>query len=365
MTVVGGGPAGLAVSAELKARGVDSVVLERGSAVAMSWRGHYDRLRLHTTKGLSGMPGYPVPRGYPRWLTRDDVVRYLEAYAQRFDLNVRTGTTVRRIVPAHGTGWSVELNDGTVVPSRTVIVATGNLNVPRMPRWPGADSWAGRLLHAAQYRNAVSFQGTDVLVAGLGNTGAEIASDLADGGAATVSIAVRTPPHIAPRDTAGWPAQWNGLVLHRMPGSVVNTLARFAQPDLRRYGIGRPTTGLHTRLRHERQTALQDVGIVRDIKAGRVRPVAAVQRFTENSVLLADGTSVSPHAVIAATGYETGLPSLFDDKTLLDEAGVPRIHGGRAARPGLYFIGYDVTLRGALFQIAAEARAIARAVAAT
>jgi hypothetical protein len=107
---------------------------------------------------------------------------------------------------------------------------------------------------------------------------------------------------------------------------------------------------------------LQDVGIVRDLVAGRVRAVAAVEGFTETSVLLADGTSVQPDAVIAATGYGTGLRDLFEDPSLFDSTGVPLVHGGAPARPGLYFMGYDVTLGGMLRQLAIESRRVARAV---
>ncbi len=108
-------------------------------------------------------------------------------------------------------------------------------------------------------------------------------------------------------------------------------------------------------------TATESV-IVRDVMAGRVRPVAAVQGFTETSVLLADGTSVQPDAVIAATGYEPGLHGLFEDPSLFDDTGVPRVHGGAPARPGLFFMGYNVTLGGMLRQVAIESRMVARAI---
>ncbi|GAA0447157.1 hypothetical protein Ade02nite_85390 [Paractinoplanes deccanensis] len=217
-----------------------------------------------------------------------------------------------------------------------------------LERGPGvATSWRGR-------------------VVGPGNSGAEIATDLAEGGAASVSLAIRTPPHIIRRETAGWPAQMNGILLSRLPERLFNTMAaaaaRAEMPDLRPYGIDRPSEGLKTRLRTSRYVPLQDVGIVRDIMAGRVRPVAAVQAFTETSVLLADGTTAQPDAVIAATGYGTGLRDLFDDPSLIDETGVPLVHGGAAARPGLYFMGYDVTLGGMLRQAAIEARRVARTI---
>src|SRR3954451_5909710 len=111
VTVLGAGAAGLAVAARLKAGGVDCVVLERGPGVATSWRGRYDRLRLHTTRRLSGLPGLPIPREYGRWVRRDDLVRYLEAYAEHFGIEVRTGVTVEG-VKTGADGWSLQLADG-------------------------------------------------------------------------------------------------------------------------------------------------------------------------------------------------------------------------------------------------------------
>jgi NADPH-dependent glutamate synthase beta subunit-like oxidoreductase len=247
-----------------------------------------------------------------------------------------------------------------------VVVATGYLHTPVVPQWPGQELWTGTLTHSAAYRNAEPFRGQNVLVVGVGNSGAEIATDLAEGGAASVRLAIRTPPHIVRREKFGWPAQMNGVLLGRLPARIFDPvaarLARLEIPDLRPYGIDRPAVGLKTRLRTQRYVPLQDVGIVRDVMAGRVRPVAAVQGFTANSVLLADGTSVQPDAVIAATGYGTGLRDLFEDPSLFDETGVPRVHGGAPARPGLFFMGYDVTLGGMLRQVAIESRRVARAV---
>ncbi|MBM2619588.1 NAD(P)/FAD-dependent oxidoreductase [Actinoplanes sp. LDG1-06] len=165
VTVLGAGAAGLAVAAQLKARGVETVVLERGPAVATSWRGRYDRLRLHTVRRLSGLPGFAIPRQYGRWVRRDDLVRYLEAYAERFGLDVRTSTTVERVKPGDG-GWSLRLADGSEHTTRTLVVATGYLHTPVVPQWPGLASWSGELRHSAEYRNAEPFRGRNVLVVG-------------------------------------------------------------------------------------------------------------------------------------------------------------------------------------------------------
>lgn len=95
--VIGGGPAGLSVAYALRARGVRAVVLEKSEQVGASWRRHYDRLHLHTTRRLSALPGLPMPRRFGRWVSRDDVVRYLEKYAEFHELETVTGVEVSRV----------------------------------------------------------------------------------------------------------------------------------------------------------------------------------------------------------------------------------------------------------------------------
>ncbi|MGH8940277.1 MAG: NAD(P)-binding domain-containing protein, partial [Actinomycetes bacterium] len=97
VVVVGAGPAGLAVGAMLRREGVDPLLVDRADAVGASWRGHYDRLHLHTIRSMSGLPGLAIPRSYGRFVAREDVVQYLERYAQQHRLRVALGTDVRRI----------------------------------------------------------------------------------------------------------------------------------------------------------------------------------------------------------------------------------------------------------------------------
>ena len=207
-----GGPGGLAAAAALRAQGVRAVVLEKSSGVAASWRAHYDRLHLHTTRRWSSLPGLPMPRRFGRWVSRDDVVRYLEKYAEHHDLEVVTGVEVTRIDRADGTDWRLTATGGRILTGRAVVVATGHNHTPRLPDWPGRDTFTGELLHAADYRNPAPYAGRDVLVVGIGNTGAEIAVDLVEGGASRIRIAIRTVPHIVRRSTAGWPAQATGIL---------------------------------------------------------------------------------------------------------------------------------------------------------
>jgi putative flavoprotein involved in K+ transport len=368
--VIGGGPAGLAVGAELSRRGVPALILERGDGVAASWRAGYDRLRLHTTRGLSGLPGFGIPRRYGRWPARDDVISYLEQYRARYALEVRPHTEVERIADVRAEGgetrWTIHTKAGEQLPARSVVVATGNNNTPYMPEWPGLDSFTGLLAHARDYRNPASFAGRDVLVAGTGNTGAEIAVDLAEGGARLVWIAIRTPPHIIRREVAGWPAQATGILVRHLPVPLVDWLAdkqtRLSVPDLAAYGLPRPDDGLYTSIVRDRKVPVQDVGFIQAVRDSKVTPVAAVTGFEGDRVLLADGSAISAQAVIAATGYRRGLEKMAGALDVLDERGLPKVYGGAPAAPGLYFIGYTISISGALRDIAIEARRIGSAI---
>lgn len=370
--VIGAGPGGLAVAATLRARGVRAVVLEKSGSVGTSWRGHYDRLRLHTTRRLSGLPGLRIPRSYGRWVARADVVRYLEAYAEKHELDVVTGVEVHRIEPAgDGTGaWTLHASGGRRLTGRAVVVATGYNHTPAVPAWPGRETYGGELVHAREYRSPEPYAGKDVLVVGVGNTGAEIAADLAGGGAARVRLAVRTAPHIVRRTTAGWPAQRTGILIRRLPPRLVDRLgagmARLAVPDLSAHGLPRPRTGLATRARAG-AVPVQDVGLIDAVRAGKVEVVAAVEALEGAEVVLADGTRIAPDAVIAATGYRRALEPLVGHLGVLDDRGRPLARGPRCPKghPGLYFTGFTNPISGMLRELARDAERIARRIART
>ena len=348
------------------------VVLERGEQVGTSWRAGYDRLHLHTVRGLSGLPGFGIPRAAGRWASRDAVIDYLERYRARHDLEVRGGTEVEKITAAEaqdgdGVRWVIRTAGGERLPARSVVVATGHAHTPYVPDWPGFESYSGQLRHAREYRDPAPFAGLDVLVVGVGNSGAEIATDLSEGGARRVWIAVRTPPQIVRRDVAGWPAHATGILVSRLPSALVDPIARLQRrltiPDLAPYGIPLPEDGLMSRVRRVGEVPLQDVGFIAAVRSGRVTPVAAVTGFEGDKVLLADGSAIAAQAVIAATGYRRGLEKIVGHLGVLDGTGLPRLQGGVAAAPGLFFVGYTVSLRGMLRDIAADARRTAPAVA--
>jgi putative flavoprotein involved in K+ transport len=368
--VIGAGPGGLAAAAALHRRGVRTLVLERSDAVGASWRQHYDRLHLHTTRRLSSLPGFAIPRAYGRWVGRDDVVRYLEQYTQAHGLDIATGIEVSRIERATdgSGGWVLPATGGRRLTARSIVIATGTNHTPRLPDWPGLDTFDGELLHASRYRNGKPYKGRDILVVGVGNTGAEIAVDLAEAGASRVRLAVRTPPHIMRRSTAGWPAQRTGILVRRLPTRLVDRVApyveRISVPDLSAYGLPRPDNGLYSRVR-EGSIPVQDVGLIAAVQARTVEPVTAVEGFEGREVLLADGSRITPDAVIAATGYRNGLEPLVGHLGVLNERGRPTVHGSRTPKeaPGLFFTGYTNPISGMFREMAIDAERIARAVA--
>jgi len=362
--VIGAGPAGLAAAAELGRKGIRTVVLERES-VGSSWTKHYDRLHLHTVRWLSGLPGLRIDRREGRWVPRDGVVRYLRRYAGHHGLDVRTGVEVRRLARRDGS-WVLETTAGDLH-AATVVVATGFNHDPVLPDWPGRSTFSGELVHSANYRNPAPYRSKDVLVVGTGNSGAEIAVDLVEGGAAKVMISVRTAPNILRRDVGGVPSQVVGVLVRRLPVGVVDRVARVVQRltvgDLRPYGMPAPAAGLLTRVRQD-SIPILDVGLIGMLKHRRVEVVPAVEGFDGADVLLAGGRRVQPDAVIAATGFRRSLEPLVGELGLVSPTGRPNVHGPEAdpAAPGVHFIGYTNPISGNLREIGIDARRIARAV---
>ena len=367
VVVIGAGPGGLASAAALAEAGLRVAVLERSDGVGASWRGHYDRLHLHTVRWLSGLPGLPIPRQEGPWVSRAAFVAYLESYARHHHLDVRLGTEVRGLA-REGETWGVATSRGELA-AAAVVVATGYNRLPHLPRWPGIESFGGRLLHSSSYRSGAELAGRDVVVVGAGNSGAEIAVDLVEQGAARVRLSVRTAPNVVLRTVAGViPTQLVSIALHRLPLPVADALARTAARltvgDLTRFGLPAPERGIYTQMIRDHQIPILDAGFIAALRAGRIGVVPAVEGFEGASVLLRGGGCIQPEVVIAATGFRHGLHELLDGLGILDTEGIPRVHGAATSpqAPGLHLIGFTNPPTGNLREIARDARRIARAV---
>jgi cation diffusion facilitator CzcD-associated flavoprotein CzcO len=363
--IVGAGPCGVASALALKDLGVRSLVLDRAEDVASAWRIRYDRLRLNTARPLSHLPDRPFAKGTPMFPTRDDLIRHIDVHAKEEGLEFRFRTHVDRIDRDAG-AWMLRTGAG-VLRTRRVIVATGYQNDPVTPGWPGRDGFEGRMLHAAEYRNADPFEGERVLVVGPGCSGMEIADELARSGAAKVWLAVRTPPNMILREgPGGLPGDIMGAALLHLPARVGDAVTRFGRKagigDLTEHGLPVPEEGVMSRLRRlGAGPAILDEQVIESIQGGAIEVVAAVEALEPRTVRLADGSSVDPDAVICATGYRCGLEPLVGHLGVLDERGRPRTQGEHPAAPGLRFIGY-LPRPGALGYWGKQAKRAAKAI---
>lgn len=359
VVIVGAGPAGLAVAACLKQAGQDFIILEKADEVAPSWRRHYRRLHLHTVRSLSSLPFAPFPKNHPRYVPREKVVDYLDAYAERFGLKPRFGVSVKSVRRDDGK-LLVETDAGSFN-ARKVVVATGNNAEPITPRFPGIEAFKGKVLHSATYTEAAPYVGKDVLVIGMGNTGAEIALDLAESGAHP-TISVRKGVHIVPRQLFGVPIQMVGIASRPMPRALNDwmfpKILDLALGRLEKYGIVRPKQGILQGIEAGRIPVI-DVGTVAAIKQGRIGIAPDIASFTGDGVTFVDGVEKKFDAAIFATGYRPGYGAFLPAELSPGKSGV----NARASELGIYLVGFYNPVTGLLREIGIEAQAVAKDIA--
>ncbi|MGO4701525.1 flavin-containing monooxygenase [Dyella sp. 2RAB6] len=375
--VIGAGPAGLACAAMLGQHGLHTTVLEKAATVGAVWRRHYDRLHLHTDRGHSGLPGLPMPRDYPRYPSRAQVVAYLESYAAHFELRPVFGSAARTIRRADD-GWRVETATRAWT-APVLVIATGWADFPHVPAWPGQTEYGGEVIHSSAYRNPAPYAGQRVLVVGFGNSGGEIALDLAEAGVDT-TLAVRSPVCILPRELLGLPILTWAIGQASLPPRLADALnapaIRLAVGSIERLGLTKAPKGPRRMIAEDRKIPLLDIGTVAAIRAGRIKVRGGIERFT------ADGVAFEPspatggkalteafHAVILATGFRSDLRALLPDvPEALDTRGQPRTTGQAAGsgprHAGLFFCGQSPSPTGQLREIGIEAQRIARLAAA-
>jgi putative flavoprotein involved in K+ transport len=309
--VVGGSQAGLAIAWHLARQHLRFVVLEAAPEIGHTWRSRWDSLTLFTPAQYDGLPGMPFPAPPDTYPTKDPVVSYLKAYAAKFDLPVRLNA---RVTALRRTADGFEASTGDAVfRARQVVVATGPFQVPFTPLAAQRLDGSVTQLHSAGYRNPQALPAGPVLVVGGGNSGFQIAEELAaTGRPVDLSIATKLPglpQRLAAKDLFWWLTR-----LGAMRVTVGSRLGR--RMSSRDFVIG------------SSRRRLRSAGV-------RFRP--AVAGADGHTVRFADGTSLDAEVVIWATGYRPdyswiGIPGVTRNGQVVHRRGVTEV-------PGLCFLG--------------------------
>ncbi|MCY7353462.1 MAG: NAD(P)/FAD-dependent oxidoreductase [Cytophagaceae bacterium] len=366
--IVGAGPAGLAVAGRLRKLGQEFVLLEKSDCLTSAWRGHYDRLHLHTVREHSGLPHFPIPGTYPRYLSREQAIQYWQDYARQMDIEPRFGQEVV-LVKRVDDSWETQTKTNAFR-SQNVVVCTGYNRVPHRPHWPGEEEFTGLIIHSADYRNGEPFRGKKVLIIGMGNTGAELAIDLHEHGAEPW-ISVRQPVNIMAKEFKGRPAQPTAIFLSHFPDWITDRLARWAQRraigDLSAYGLTTPPMAASQQLRTTGRVPVIDVGTVELIRRGNVKILPGVARFHEKTIAFTDGRELPFDAVIAATGFRSKIEEFIENPDgLLNERGHPKaLWVDDPHYRGLYFLGFELPTAGILRGIKLDSEKIVKKIVAT
>lgn len=332
--VIGAGAAGLAAAHALIKAGVPTLVLEKESRLVEPWYRRHEWLHLNSHRDLSTLPGVDYPAGTPAFPHKNAVVRPLNEFSQAHGLPVRLGVAVEEIA-FNGDYWTVKTSAGSRL-ARQVVIATGRDRQPFIPQWEGANDFAGRIMHSADFGKAEDYSKKKVLVVGAGNSGFDVLDHLAGANAASIWLSARNGLSLLPK-------RIGKIAVHR-PFAVLGAIAALARrcgdggnaapgfrrldevwPAARLLGRCKPPDCRLYRDRHRRRA-------VRAIKAGKIVVLPQVREFTRDGVFLDNGNRIAPEIVIAATGYRTGLQRMVGKLGILDGKGIPLFNGARPTR---------------------------------
>ena len=318
--VIGGGQAGLSIGYHLSRCGLPFMIVDANDRIGDAWRNRWDSLRLFTPARFDGLDGMRFPAHADSFPTKDEMADYLETYAARFDLPVRTGIRVDGL-SRQGSRYVVTAGNRRFE-AEHVVVAMARYQVDQVPGFARELDPGIVQLHSRDYRNLKQLKDGGVLIVGAGNSGAELA----------LEIARNHRTWMSGRDTGHIPFRINGLagrllltrfvlrfVFHRVL-TVKTPMGRKARPKLLSQG------GPLIRVRPE------------DLKAANVDRVPKVVGVREGLPLLEDGRVLDVANVVWCTGFDPG--SAWIHLPVFGEDGVPKHDSGAAiGEPGLYFIG--------------------------
>jgi putative flavoprotein involved in K+ transport len=316
--IIGGGQAGLATGYHLRKRGIPFVILDASERIGDAWRNRWDSLRLFTPARYDRLPGWRFPAPSTSFPTKDEMADYLETYAERFDLPVRTGVSADRL-SREGDRFVVSSGERLFEADR-VVVATGAHRIPKTP--PFAHELDPRIvqMHSSEYRNPSQLRDGGVLLVGAGNSGAEIANEVC-----------RTNP-----------CWLSGPETGHIPVRHGRAAARFVFPIVRFVGHHVLTRGTPIGRRVSPKLIAKADPLIRikpkDLDAAGVERVPRVVGVREGMPVLQDDRLLDVANVIWCTGFRSDFGWI--DLPVFGEDGQPmHARGVVDAEPGLYFVG--------------------------
>ncbi|XP_047093636.1 probable indole-3-pyruvate monooxygenase YUCCA11 [Lolium rigidum] len=329
--IVGAGPAGLATAACLSKFSIPYVIVERESCSASLWRNRsYDRLKLHLAKEFCELPHMSYPVDAPTYIPKNQFIKYIDDYIERFSIQPKYLTVVESSTyDIKHNCWSIiarDMEKCTIVDykAKFLVVASGENSEENIPVIPGLENFPGVTIHSSEYKSGISYSGKNVLVVGSGNSGMEIAYDLASHGANT-SIVIRSPMHIMTKELIRLGMK---LVRH-LPLKLVDDLlvmmANFIFGDLTRHGIIRPKKGPLIIKSETGRSAVIDVGTVGLIKEGNIKVQPRITLIKGRIVEFEGGNQGSFDVIVFATGYKsTANRWMKNGEDMLNNDGLPK-----------------------------------------
>jgi len=363
--IVGASISGLASAACLKKQGIEYTIIEKHSQVAGPWRNHYQRLHLHTNKRVSGLPYKKFGSDIPRYPGRQEVVNYLEDYANEFDILPLFNTEAKSIKKSND-HWITKTNTESFQ-SKYVIIATGAFGKPKPVHFKGIESFTGRILHSADYKTGQAFKGQKVLVVGFGNSACEIAIDLYEQGAVPC-MSVRSPVNIIPRDVLGIPileiSQWMSKLPPRMADIVNAPLLSILIGDITKLGLKKMPYGPFEQIQKDASIPVLDIGTVKHIRQGHIKVFGDISHIENRIVYFTGGEKQEVEAIVAGIGYYRGYADILEvDPARFEDLKAPVPKQKYFGHDGLYFCGFYISPTGQIKEIGNDAKEIAKSIA--
>jgi hypothetical protein len=357
--IVGAGFSGLGAAKAFRDAGIPYDHLEADDAVGGNWyHGVYDSTHIISSREGTGYSDFAMPGDWPDFPSRDQMLAYLNAYADEFLLRERIEfntevTKAERLSPNGMAGWRLTLKDGETRDYQGVVVANGHHWKKRIPNYPG--EFTGKTFHSKDYKRPSDFDGRRVLVVGAGNSACDIAVEAAREGFETW-ISIRRGTHFLPKTIFGIPFDrfdrwWLPVAAQK---ALLKVLLPIAVGSNERYGVPKPEHDLFDR--HPTVNSQ----LLYELRHGRIAPKPNIERLEGRTVHFVDGTSVEADTIVWATGFDVSFP--FLDHDLFEwEGPYPKLAG--IMPPGianLYVFGLGQPRGGAGPLITAGSRLLAR-----